>query len=189
MNTRKPSLWILFMKQFQDFMVLVLLAATLIAGLLGEYIDAIAIMVIVLINGCIGFFQEQRAEQSLEKLRELSAPVTRVRRDQVWEKVPSQELVVGDVIRLNAGDRVPADVRIIEEAGLDVEESTLTGESVPVSKTSLPIKRDNIDVQEQNNMAFMGTLVTRGQALAIVTEVGMNTEIGKIASQIGRAHV
>src|SRR5699024_7046287 len=182
MNTRKPSLWILFMKQFQDFMVLVLLAATLIAGLLGEYIDAIAIMVIVLINGCIGFFQEHRAEQSLEKLRELTAPVTRVLRNGVWGKIPSQELVVGDLVRLRAGDRVPADIRIIEESGFEIEESTLTGESVPVAKTAEPIKRDKLDIQEQRNMAIMGTLATRGQAQGIVTSVGMKTESGKIAS-------
>src|SRR5690625_3175880 len=144
---KKPSKWLIFLKQFQDFMVLVLLAATLIAGMLGEYIDAIAIMVIVLINGFIGFFQEQKAENSLEKLRELSAPMTRVLRDGVWVKIPSQELVVGDVIRLNTGDRIPADVRIIEESGLETEESTLTGESLPVSKTVQPIKKMNIDIQ------------------------------------------
>lgn len=179
---KKPSLIILFMKQFQDFMVLVLLAATLIAGMLGEYIDAIAIMVIVLINGFIGFFQEQKAENSLEKLRELSAPMTRVLRDGVWVKTPSQELVVGDVIRLNTGDRIPADVRIIEESSLETEESTLTGESLPVSKTAQPIKKANIDIQDQHNIGFMGTLVTRGQAKGIVVQVGMNTEIGKIAT-------
>lgn len=179
---KKASLLIIFMKQFQDFMVLVLLAATLIAGMLGEYIDAIAIMVIVLINGCIGFFQEQRAENSLEKLRELSAPMTRVLRDGVWEKIPSQQLVIGDVIRLNTGDRIPADVRIVEEGGLETEESTLTGESLPVSKTSKAITQANLDIQDQHNMGFMGTLVTRGQATGIVVQVGMNTEIGKIAS-------
>lgn len=182
MIEKKVSRLVIFMKQFQDFMVLVLLAATLIAGMLGEYIDAIAIMVIVLINGCIGFFQEQKAENSLEKLRELSAPMTRVLRDDVWTKVPSQELVIGDVVRLNTGDRIPADVRFIKEDNLETEESTLTGESVPVAKTADVISRENIDIQDQKNIGFMGTLVTRGQAEGIVVQVGMNTEIGKIAS-------
>src|SRR5690625_4509085 len=131
----KPlSKWIIFFKQFQDFMVLVLLAATLIAGLLGEYIDAIAIIIIVLVNGFIGFFQEQKAEKSLEKLKELSAPIANVLRDGEWRKVPSRELVVGDVIRVNSGDRISADVRIVQSNSLETEESTLTGESLPVPK-------------------------------------------------------
>src|SRR5699024_1088743 len=113
----------LFVKQFQDFMVLILLGATLIAGLLGEYIDAIAIMAIVLLNGCIGFFQEQKAEKSLEKLQELSAPKIRVFREQEWETIPSEEAVVGDVIKIKTGDRIPADIRIVEANGLEAERS------------------------------------------------------------------
>jgi len=96
---KKQPRWLLFLKQFQDFMVLVLLGATLIAGLLGEYIDAIAIMIIVLVNGCIGYFQEQKAENSLEKIKQLSAPISNVKRDGKWEKVNSRDLVIGDVIK------------------------------------------------------------------------------------------
>lgn len=174
--------WLLFLKQFQDFMVIVLLAATLIAGLLGEFVDAIAIMVIVLVNGFIGYFQEQKAEKSLAKLKELSAPIATVLRDREWIKVPSQEIVVGDVIRLSSGDRIPADVRIIKSIGMEAEESALTGESLPVMKHTNGISRDHVDPQDQSNMAFMGTLITRGSATGIVVGTGMNTVMGQIAS-------
>ncbi|MFA1818628.1 calcium-translocating P-type ATPase, SERCA-type [Virgibacillus oceani] len=179
---KKPSRWLIFLKQFQDFMVLVLLAATLIAGLLGEYIDAIAIMVIVLINGFIGFFQEQKAENSMEKLKELSAPMANVLRNGKWEKRLSKEVVVGDIIKVNSGDRVPADIRIIQSNSMETEESALTGESLPVMKHATAITRDNLDAQDQVNMGFMGTLVTRGSGVGIVVGTGMNTVMGQIAS-------
>src|SRR5690625_3899516 len=184
-DRKKQSLLILFMKQFQDFMVIVLLAATLIAGMLGEFIDALAIMVIVLLNGCIGFFQEQKAEKSLDKLKELSAPVIRVLRDNEWITVPAEEAVVGDIIKIRSGDRVPADIRLVATSSLEIEESTLTGESLPVEKTAEPLIKNNLDIQDQNNMCFKGTLVTKGQATGIVVQTGMNTAIGKIASLIG----
>ena len=181
-TNEKPSKLFLFVKQFQDFMVLVLLGATLIAGLLGEYIDAIAIMAIVLLNGCIGFFQEQKAEKSLEKLQELSAPKIRVFREQEWETIPSEEAVVGDVIKIKTGDRIPADIRIVEENGLEAEESTLTGESVPVLKNTNPIQDDKVTLQEQQNIGFKGTLITKGSGIGIVIHTGMHTAIGQIAS-------
>ena len=180
--TKKQSLLILFVKQFQDFMVLILLAATLIAGMLGEYIDALAIMVIVLLNGFIGFFQEQKAEKSLEKLKELSAPKIRVLRDGDWKAIPSEEAVVGDVIRIKTGDRVPADIRIIKANDLETEESTLTGESLPVEKTSQVIYQDNVAMQDQHNIGFKGTLVTKGSGTGIIIQTGMNTALGQIAS-------
>ncbi|WP_077596375.1 cation-translocating P-type ATPase [Oceanobacillus kimchii] len=183
-SKKQVSNWILFFKQFQDFMVLVLLAATLIAGLLGEYIDAIAIMVIVLINGCIGFFQEQKAENSLEKLKELSAPIASVLREKQWEKISSRDIVVGDVVRINSGDRIPADIRIIKSNGLETEESALTGESLPVSKHATAITAENLDVQDQTNMGFMGTMVTRGSGTGVVVGTGMKTVMGQIASLI-----
>ncbi|MCG1028642.1 calcium-translocating P-type ATPase, SERCA-type [Virgibacillus halodenitrificans] len=181
-SQKNISKWLLFLKQFQDFMVLVLLAATLIAGILGEYVDAIAIMVIVLVNGFIGYFQEQKAENSLEKLKELSAPMANVFRDGKWEKVSSREVVVGDIVRITSGDRVPADVRITKSNSLETEESALTGESLPVAKHATPINRDHVDAQDQVNMGFMGTLVTRGSAIGIVVGTGMNTMMGQIAS-------
>lgn len=179
---KKPSKWLIFLKQFQDFMVLVLLAATLVAGLLGEYIDAIAIMVIVLINGFIGYFQEQKAEKSMEKLKELSAPMANVLRNGKWEKVLSKEVVVGDIVKVNSGDRIPADVRIVKSNSMETEESALTGESLPVMKHATAITRDNLDAQDQVNMGFMGTLVTRGSGVGIVVGTGMNTVMGQIAS-------
>src|SRR5690606_2655118 len=126
----KQSALLLFFSQFKDFMVIVLLAATLMSGLLGEYIDAIAIMAIVLLNGLLGIFKERKAEKSLEALKTLSAPKANVLRNGRWIKIPSKELVPGDIIRFSGGDRVGADVRLIEVSGLEIEESALTGESV-----------------------------------------------------------
>lgn len=180
-SKKQISKWILFLKQFQDFMVLILLGATLIAGLLGEFIDAIAIMFIVLINGCIGYFQEQKAENSLEKLKELSAPIAAVRRDGRWMKIPSKEVVVGDIVRITSGDRIPADIRIIRATSLETEESALTGESLPVAKHTNAIKTDELGAQDQTNMGFMGTLVTRGSGEGIVVATGMRTVMGQIA--------
>lgn len=180
-SEKKHARWLLFLKQFQDFMVLVLLGATLIAGLLGEYIDAIAIMIIVLVNGCIGYFQEQKAENSLEKIKELSAPVSTVKRNREWQKVNSRELVIGDIVKIKSGDRMPADIRIVESNGLEVEESALTGESLPVEKSGQAL-HEYFDPQDQVNMGFMGTLVTKGSGIGIVVKTGMKTEMGKIAS-------
>ncbi|GAQ18867.1 calcium-transporting ATPase [Oceanobacillus picturae] len=179
---KNTSKWLIFLKQFQDFMVLVLLAATLIAGLLGEYIDAIAIMIIVLVNGCFGYFQEQKAEKSLEKLKELSAPLATVLRNEKWEKIYSKEVVVGDIVKVSSGDRIPADIRIVKSSGMETEESTLTGESLPVMKHATAITRDQLEAQDQVNMGFMGTLVTRGSGIGIVVGTGMNTVMGQIAS-------
>ncbi len=179
---KNTSKWLIFFKQFQDFMVLVLLAATLIAGLLGEYVDAIAIMVIVLVNSFLGFFQEQKAEKSLAKLKEMSAPVANVLRDGKWERIPSQDVVVGDVLRINSGDRIPADIRITKSNSMETEESALTGESLPVMKHATAISKDHLDAQDQVNMGFLGTLVTRGSGIGIVVGTGMNTVMGQIAS-------
>lgn len=176
------SYWFLLIRQFQDFMVMILLAATLIAGLLGEYVDAIAIMVIVIVNGFIGFFQEQKAEKSLEKLKELSSPIAHVKRDGKWEKVSSKDVVVGDIVRVSSGDRIPADIRITHPYHLETEESALTGESVPVMKNDEPISEDDLSPQDQVNMAFMGTLATRGKAQGVVVATGMDTVMGQIAS-------
>ncbi len=179
--------WVLFIKQFQDFMVIVLLAATLIAGLLGEYIDAIVIIVIVLLNGFIGFFQEFKAEKSLDKLKQMSAPVIRVLRDGEVKKLPAEEAVVGDVIHIKSGDRVPADMRLVAINGLETEESALTGESLPVEKIIEPIDTDRkIDIGDQRNMAFKGTIVTKGQATGITVKTGMNSAIGQIATLMGK---
>lgn len=181
-DTQHTSRLILFLQQFQDFMVLVLLAATLVAGLLGEYIDAIAIMVIVLVNGLIGYFQEQKAENSLEKLKELAAPTANVLRNGEWIQISSAEVVVGDVINIQTGNRIVADIRLLTSQGLETEESALTGESIPVVKEPDAILKNDVETQDQTNMAFTGTMVTKGSATGIVVATGMKTVMGQIAS-------
>lgn len=178
---KRPSALAIFLGQFKDFMVLVLLVATLVSGLLGEYIDAITIMVIVLLNGILGFIQERKAEKSLEALKELSSPQMTVLRNGEWMKIPSSQVVVGDITKLTSGVRVGADVRLLETNGLRIEESALTGESVPVSKHERALKGTELEMGDQRNMAFMGTLVTQGSGIGVVVATGMKTEMGKIA--------
>lgn len=178
------SPWVIFLNQFKDFMVLVLMGATLISGLLGEYLDAITIIAIIVINGVLGFFQEFRAERSLKALKELSAPHARVLRDGATLSVPARALVPGDIVLLESGDRVPADIRFLETNGIYAEESALTGESVPVSKHALPLDSPELPPGDQRNLGFMGTMITRGTGKGLVVRTGMETEMGKIASLI-----
>ena len=177
----KQSLILLFFAQFKDFMVLVLLVATLISGLLGEYVDAIAIIAIVFLNGILGFFQERKAEKSLDALKEMSAPQVHVLRNNQWIKIPSKEVVVGDILKFTSGDRIGADLRIIESSSLEIEESALTGESQPVVKTSDPLLFEAEGIGDEENKAFMGTMVTRGSGVGIVISIGMDTAMGQIA--------
>ncbi|WP_264737147.1 calcium-translocating P-type ATPase, SERCA-type [Cytobacillus firmus] len=183
----KQSALLLFFSQFKDFMVLVLLAATLISGLLGEYIDAIAIIAIVVINGFLGFFQERKAEKSLHALKELSAPQVIALRDGQWKKIPSKEVVAGDLLKVATGDRIGADMRIVESNSLEIEESALTGESLPVQKRTGSLKTANLAIGDMENMAFMGTMVTRGNGLGVVVGTGMNTAMGQIADLLQNA--
>lgn len=178
---RKESNLLLFLSQFKDFLVIVLLVAVLLSFILGEYADAITIFTIVMINALLGFFQERKAEKALEALQKLSAPHVNALRNGEWVKVPSKELVPGDVIRFSSGDRIGADVRIIESISLEIEESPLTGESVPVEKTTDPISEMEPGIGDMKNMAFMGTLVTRGSGIGIVIATGMKSEMGKIS--------
>lgn len=174
----------LFLNQFKDFMVLVLVGATLLSGLLGEYLDAITIIAIILLNGILGFIQEFRAERSLSALKKLSAPTSKVLRDGKVEQIPAKNLVPGDIIFLESGDRVPADIRFITTSNCDVEESALTGESVPVGKHSNAIEQEDLPLGDLKNVGFMGTMVTRGTAKGVVIRTGMDTEMGKIADLI-----
>lgn len=174
----------IFLNQFKDFMILVLLVATLISGLLGEYIDAITIIAIVILNAIMGFVQEYRAEKSLKALKEMAAPHAKVIRNGEKITIPASEVVPGDIILLYTGDKVAADIRIIEANDLYIEESALTGESIPVSKNIDTIAYEEIPLGDQKNMAFMGTLITRGSGRGIVVATGMNTEMGKIADLI-----
>ncbi|PZD93801.1 calcium-translocating P-type ATPase, SERCA-type [Paenibacillus sambharensis] len=174
----------LFLNQFKDFMVLVLVGATLVSGLLGEYLDAVTIVAIIVLNGILGFVQEFRAEKSLRSLKELSAPTARVIRGGEVLEVPAVELVPGDLVVLESGDRIPADIRLLEASSLYVEESALTGESVPVGKHSLPITDAELPLGDMKNTGFLGTMVTRGTGVGMVVRTGMNTEMGKIAHLI-----
>ncbi|WP_042356302.1 calcium-translocating P-type ATPase, SERCA-type [Bacillus rubiinfantis] len=183
----KQSALLLFFSQFKDFMVLVLLAATLISGLLGEYIDAIAIIAIVILNGILGFYQERRAEKSLQALKELSAPQVSVLRDGHWVKIPSKEVVIGDILKFSSGDRIGADVRIIESNSLEIEESALTGESVPVAKHIEILTNPHPGIGDMENIAFMGTMVTRGSGTGVVMATGMKTAMGQIAGLLHSA--
>ncbi|SDD98757.1 Ca2+-transporting ATPase [Paenibacillus sp. UNCCL117] len=174
----------LFLNQFKDFMVLVLVGATLVSGLLGEYLDAVTIIAIIIMNGILGFLQEFRAERSLRALKELSAPNAKALREGKLESIPARDLVPGDLVVLESGDRIPADIRFIETSGAYAEESALTGESVPVSKHTSALDLDDIPLGDQRNLGFMGTMMTRGSAKGVVVRTGMQTEMGKIADMI-----
>lgn len=181
---RSSSKLTVLFDQFRSFMVIVLLIATLISGILGEVSDAVTIMIIVLANALLGFWQQMKAEKSLASLRELTAPGAHVLRDGQWLEVLASELVPGDVIAISAGDRVPADGRLIDVVTLETEESSLTGESLPVVKTIRPMAETDMSLGDRKNVIFMGTMVTRGRGEAVVVETGMTTEMGKIADMI-----
>lgn len=172
----------IFLNQFQDFMVMVLLAATLISALMGELADALTITVIVILNTILGFVQEYKTEKSLEALKKLAAPSAKVLRDGEEKEVEASQIVIDDVILLGAGDKVPADALLIEAHNLEVDESILTGESVPVHKEA-PLNLNRTAV-ESRNMVYMGTVVTKGKGKAVVTATGMQTEMGKIAGMM-----
>lgn len=181
------SLLSLFFTQFRDFMVLVLMAATLISGLLGEYTDAITIIAIIIVNGILGFLQEVRAERSLASLKELAAPTAHAIRDGQKVTIPAIDLVPGDIVMLESGDRVPADLRLLRTQALEVEESSLTGESMPVPKITETIEDIHASLGDRRNMAYMGTMVTRGKGIGVVVATGMDTEMGLIADLIQTA--
>ena len=170
--------------QFTEIMVVVLLVAAVISFFIGETTDAIMILIIVVLNAILGFTQEYRAERAMAALRELSTPTVRVRRDDEVQEVAATGLVPGDIILLEAGDRIPADSRVVESVNLRIEEATLTGESVPVDKIDTPLTQENLPLGDRQNMAFMGTAVTYGRGTAVVVETGMNTELGRIADML-----
>lgn len=179
----------LFVNQFKDFMILVLFIAVVISGLLGEYVDAITIMAIIVINGILGFVQEFRAEKSLYALKQLAAPTAQVVRAGKTQHVPTRELVPGDIVLLQSGDRIPADIRLLEVHSFYVEEAALTGESAPVAKHINAIKDEAIPLGDQRNLCFKGTAVTQGRARGVVIRTGMSTEMGKIADLLQKTEV
>jgi Ca2+-transporting ATPase len=173
--------WKRLARQFADVLIWILIAAAIISGALGEWLDAGAIIAIVILNGLLGFIQEGRAEQALAALQKLSSPQSRVIRDGRLQIVPASELVPGDRINLEAGDRVPADARLLSSASLRVDEAILTGESVPDDKDSHVVLDESTLLGDRSNMAYMGTSVTAGSASAVIVATGMDSEIGHIA--------
>ncbi|MBU2700236.1 Ca2+-transporting ATPase [Sporomusaceae bacterium BoRhaA] len=178
---QRASRWQIFISQFQDFMVLVLLAATLISAFLGEYADSFTILVIVIVNAALGYFQEYRAEESIETLKKMVAPIALVIRNGMVQQVPARSLVPGDILVLEAGQKIAADARLIECQFLEADEAVLTGESLSVRKNCYPIAAENSSLGDQNNMTFSGTTVTRGRGKGVVCATGMDTEVGQIA--------
>jgi len=173
--------------QFQDFMVLVLLGATAVSAVLGEYRDVVAILAIVVMNALLGFVQEFRAERALAALRRLAAPRATVVRDGQAIHIDAAELVPGDVIHVGPGDRVPADARLMECHGVEADESVLTGESRPSRKDADSVIRESVPVAERRNMLHAGTVITRGRGTALVVSTGMDTQMGLIAGMISGA--
>lgn len=170
-----------FLKQFADFLVIILIIAAIVSAALGDVESSVVILVVITMNGILGTVQTIKAEHSLQSLKELSMPMAKVIRDGQVMKISSKELTIGDVVCLEAGDYVPADGRIIESAGLKIDESMLTGESLVVDKTDTVIEEEK-PLAERTNMVYSGSLVSFGRGSYIVTSIGMNTEIGKIAS-------
>ena len=170
--------------QFADFMILVLIAAAVVSGLVGDTRDTVAIVVIVLLNGIIGAVQEYRAERAVSALRAMAAPEAQVRRDSEVRRIPAARLVPGDILLLEAGQIVPADLRLIEASELKVDEAALTGESEAVTKQTEALSTDAPALGERRNMAFKGTLLTSGRGSGVVVATGMQTELGRIAAML-----
>ncbi|WP_427164726.1 cation-translocating P-type ATPase [Streptomyces sp. C1-1] len=182
---RRPQ-WLRLLDQFRSFLIGILIAAAVVAGIIGDIRDAVVIAIVLLINATLGYLQERRAERSLEALRQMLVPTARVRRDGRVREVPARTLVPGDTVLLEAGDRVPADGRLVVAASVEAAEAALTGESQPVAKTTAPSAADDgaVPVAERTGMLFMNTALTRGRAEMIVTATGMRTEVGAIAEAL-----
>ncbi len=179
-NKKKP-IFRVFLEQFADFLVVILIAASVISAFLRDMESALVIMIVITVNAILGTVQHQKAEKSLNSLKQLSAPHAKVLRNGEIIIVPSREVVVGDIVNLEAGDYICADGRLLENASLKVNESALTGESLPVDKKVIEITRP-VPLGDRLNMVYSGSFVTYGRAEFIVTEIGMNTEVGKIAT-------
>ena len=187
-GSKKKSLVAMFFTQMQDALIYVLLAATVITFIIGEYTDSIIILSVVLINAIIGVVQEYKAEQAIEALQKMSNPKTMVRREGANQEIDSEDLVPGDVVLIDAGRFIPADLRLIQSSNLQIEESALTGESVPTHKdASVVIDDEDINIGDRSNMAFRSTTATYGRGEGVVIATGMQTEMGKIASILDSA--
>ena len=178
------TFWQMLWGQFNSFLVILLIVASLVSALLGDYVEAAAILAIVILNATLGVIQDRRAEQALAALRRLAAPEAQVLRDGHRQMVPAPELVPGDIVLVEAGNYIPADIRLIEAVNLRVEEAALTGESVPVQKDAGIRLEANIPLGDRKNTAFMGTLVSYGRGRGVVVATGMRTQIGLIAEML-----
>lgn len=183
----KTTLLQKFLAQFKDLMIIVLLVAALISVFVGEGVDALIILLVVVLNAIFGVFQESKAEEAIDALKSLAAPQAKVERDGQMQQIQSTELVPGDVVILEAGDVVPADLRLVESASMQIEESALTGESVPVNKQTAALDDEQLPLGDRTNLAFMNSNVTFGRGKGIVIHTGMATEVGKIARLINDA--
>jgi Ca2+-transporting ATPase len=181
---KKRPAFLLFLDQFRDFMILVLIAAAIISGIIGELSDTIAIIIIVILNSTVGFVQEYRAEKAIEALKEMASPLSTVIRDGLPREIPSPMLVPGDIVVLEAGNIVPADMRLMDVSHLKIEEAALTGESAAIEKHVEKLQEEIIPIGDRLNMAYKGTFVTYGRGTAIVVSTGMGTELGKIAAML-----
>lgn len=180
---RKPP-YLMFLEQFKDFMILVLIAAALVSGVIGDLSDTVVILIIVVVNAVIGFVQEYRAERAMAALKRMAAPVATVIRAGALQKIGTAEIVPGDIVLLEAGTVVPADMRLMEAVQLKVEEAALTGESVPVEKQTTTIEGPEVPLADRLNMVFKGTIVSYGRGKGVVVATGMETELGRIASML-----
>ena len=178
------SAWRIFLAQFENVLIVILLAGTVVSGFLGHTLEAIVITVIVLFAVLLGFIQEHRANRALEALKRMAAPMAHVLRDGQEAVVPARELVAGDVVVLRAGDRVPADARVIQAHNLAIDEAPLTGESTAVEKTSAPLEDAHLALGDRVNLAYAGTMVVHGRGQAVVVATGMSTEFGRIARMV-----
>jgi P-type Ca2+ transporter type 2C len=180
----KTSIVKLFFKQFANFMIYILLSAVVLALLLQDYKDAVLIGIVVLVTACIGFFQEYKAEKTLESLKKMATPTTKVVRDGQIEEIATELLVPGDIVILEEGDIIPADLRLLETVGLEINEAILTGESVPSKKDAEILIEKKAAVGDRLNMAFMGTVISVGNGRGVVVATGNTTQIGKIAETL-----
>lgn len=180
------SLFQKLLAQFKDVMIIILLIAALISGILGEWTDSIIILFVVILNAVLGVMQESKAEQALEALKQMSSPNAQVIRDGETRTIKAENLVPGDIVRLEAGSVVPADLRLMESASLKIEEAALTGESVPVEKHVPPLEQADVVIGDRVNMAYMSSNVTYGRGVGVVTATGSRTEVGKIAGFISQ---
>ncbi|MFY9139805.1 MAG: calcium-translocating P-type ATPase, SERCA-type [Thermacetogeniaceae bacterium] len=178
------SIFSMFIDQIKEVLVLILIAAAVISGLVGEWADSLVIMIIVMLNACLGVYQEHKAEEALKALKKMTKPVAKVIRAGSTCEVNVESLVPGDIVLLEAGDSLPADIRLTETISMQTNEAALTGESVPVEKDTAPLEKENVGIGDRKNMGFMGTTVTTGRGRGIVVATGMSTELGKIAELI-----